>query len=105
MSLRVEFVFDRQRLEADGHSEEKAMRIVKNAFSQFDIRCHTEQPFLTFVGGERETDFAHMWLVIRALCKEDWFLTYASYCRWYNEDCEEDVLSYVKERIRKAGST
>lgn len=100
MSLRVEMKFNGEKLMNDGHSKEKAVRIVKNAFEKFNIRCESEDPVLTFVGGERETDYAYMWIVLRALFKEEWFLTYASYCRWYNEGCEEDVLTYAKAKNR-----
>ena len=101
--LCVEFTFDSEKLTEYGHREDAVINAIKAAFAERNIRCRYEQPVLSFVGGEDERDWGNMWVIIRSLCKEDWFLDCATSCMWYNEGDSEDVLAYVKEKQQKIG--
>ena len=56
MSLRVEFTFDSDKLAGYGYTEEDVVCSIKAAYAKYGIRCATEKPVLSFVGGEKETD-------------------------------------------------
>ena len=103
MSLRVEFAFDQNLLAGYGYTEDDVIGSIKAAYAKYGIRCATEKPVLSFVGGERESDFAHMWIIIMDLCDSAWFWDCATSCMWYNEGDSEDVLAYAKEKQRKIG--
>lgn len=101
MSLRVEFTFDPVRLARYGYTEDDVIRSIKAAYAKYGIRCATEKPVLSFVGGEKETDFGYMWVVIMSLCRSQWFIDCATSCMWYRKGHSEDVLRGAKEKLWK----
>ena len=101
MSLRIEFTFDQDLLAGYGYTEEDVIYSVKKAFAKYGIRCATEKPVLSFVGGEKETDFGYMWVVIMSLCRSEWFMDCATSCMWHRPGHSEDVLRGAKEKLWK----
>lgn len=101
MSLRVEFAFDQNLLAGYGYTEDDVIWSIKAAYAKYGIRCATEKPILSFVGGERESDFAHMWIIIMDLCDSAWFLDCATSCMWYRKGHYEDVLAQARNDRQK----
>ena len=101
MSLRVEFAFDPVRLSEYGYTEDDVIRSIKAVYAKYGIRCVRERPVLSFVGGDRKNDFAHMWIIIMDLCDSDWFLDCATSCMWYRKGHYEDVLAKARNDRQK----
>lgn len=98
MSLRVEMTFDSDKLAEYGYTKEDVVYSIKEAYAKYGIRCESEVPVHAFVGGERDTDFGYMWVVIMALCRSQWFMDCATSCMWYRTGYSEDVLKEARKR-------
>ena len=105
--LKVEIVFDEENIVAeDKYDIEKMYAVIDEAFAQYGIRKETKG---VYVGGEKGSDFAHMWKVNLQLTKEKWFMDNAVKWLWYNSDngidendfSVEDVLAYYRAKQSK----
>lgn len=92
--MKVEFIFDRSKVEQQGYSMPTIYQTIQKNFAAKNQRCTKEQETLAFEDNGGENDFSGMWSIIMALLRTDWFPKLASSCVWYEDDgSEEDVLS------------
>ncbi len=95
--MRVEFEFDRQKVEDLGHTVDEVYDLVKERFTERGLVCVSENEILAFRDQGGKEDFSAMWVLIVRIINSGWFLQCASACRWYDEfdsdETPEDVLS------------
>ena len=102
--MRVEFEFDREKVEARGYTLEDVHYTIKGAFAEYSLPCVTEGAILAFSGVGRRSDFSNLWTVIMELIETDWFLEIATACYWCEDGQRvEDVLSQAKADFKTEG--
>ena len=105
--MRVEFEFDRNKVEALGYHMEQVEACLKSVFFADSFRCTAEGHVMIFEDNDQKDDFANMWANIMDLINSSWFLKCATACRWYDlsdngeEELFEDVLAQAHHLIRK----
>lgn len=97
--MKVDFVFDKRLVEANGYTMEDIHETVKREFEAKNIPCVADGDVLSFSGGKGKNDFANIWAVLLRLTRSEWFLKFATSCIWKEDDNKwEDVLRQAREK-------
>lgn len=93
--MRVEFEFDRQKVEALGYTVQRVYDTIKRGFREQGLRCAADDEILAFTDNGGKEDFSHIWILIDQLINTSWFAACVTACRWYSYDDGgyEDVLA------------
>ena len=92
--MKVEFVFDQDKVKQRGYTMDTVYDTIKKNFAAKNLRCVSDGEILAFEDNGGANDFSGMWAIIMALLRTDWFVSFATSCVWYEDDgSEEDVLS------------
>ncbi len=96
--MKIEFAFDDNKIADSNLSKNEIYEHLKRSFSKYDLPCVKDDESLVFKGNGNENDYAHIWNLIIAYLKTDWFLKVASKCNFYKYDdgeVYEDILSVI----------
>jgi len=95
------FTFDKEKVEAAGYTMESVYKAMKQAFSNRNLECISEEEELAFSGTGHNNDYGNMSMLMRNLTLEDWFMDIVK--SWFFEcgSTREDVLSAVRDKIAK----
>lgn len=92
--MKVEFSFDKHKVEQHGYTLDTVHSTIKKNFAAKNLCCVADGDVLAFQDNGGVNDFANMWAIIMALLRTTWFVPLAASCTWYEDDgSEEDVLS------------
>jgi hypothetical protein len=92
--MKVEFAFDKRKVEQQGYTINAVHQTLKKNFTAKGLRCIEDGDTLCFADNGGDNDFSGMWAIIMALLRTDWFTCLAASCTWYDDDgTQEDVLS------------
>lgn len=103
--MRVEFEFDKVKIESLGYSFDDLKTTMKKIFAKNNLPCVIDTDVLAFADNNLDVDYSNMWLNITGLVNTKWFMECASACRWYDEEepdeVPEDVLSQAWKLIKQ----
>lgn len=96
--MRVEFTFDKELAEANGYDMEDIYETIKEEFAAKNLPCVSDGEVLSFADRGHKDDFAHMWVNIWRISQTEWFLKFATSCKFYEDDGKwEDVLRQARK--------
>ena len=93
--LQFKVSFDDTKIEKKNLRKEDIYYTIKKHFLQRGLRFVPDDKYLIFENTGRSTDYGHMWAIIMALLKCDWFTDCASDCVFIEDGEEEDILSQL----------
>lgn len=100
--MKVEMIFNKDKIVNDGYTLENIYENLKEAFTKRGLRCSSDNEILIFEGVGSVNDFANMISLLVKLLQIDWFIQYATSCILYEREngTSEDVLSQAS-KIRR----
>lgn len=102
--MKVEYEFDKTKIEALGYTEERIKATVKRIHEEKGLPCLLDDTVLVFTDNGRREDYSNLWINISRLINSKWFLKCATALHWFDEnddDVYEDVLLQAELLIRK----
>ena len=102
-TMKVEYAFDKTKLQALGYTYEQAVATVKRVHAERNLPCIADGEILAFSDNGNRQDYSNLWIIITRLINSSWFLKCATAMRWFDEnddDCYEDVLEQA-EKLRR----
>lgn len=102
--MKVEYEFDKKKIEGLGYTEERVKATVKRIHAEKGLPCLLDGRVLAFTDNGRREDYSNLWINISRLINSKWFLKCATALRWFDENDDEiyeDVLAQAELLIRK----
>ena len=93
--LQFKVSFDDEKIKKCGLEKNNIYYTVKIHFMARGLKFVPDDNFLIFENTGRSTDYGHMWAVICALLRCDWFVDTISSCVFL----EDGIVSDIAERL------
>ncbi|MDE6014230.1 MAG: hypothetical protein K2H41_00825 [Acetatifactor sp.] len=100
--MRVDFIFDKELVEASDYTMEDIYETIKREFEAKNLPCVSDGEVLSFADRGHKDDFSHIWVNIVRISRTEWFLDLATSCKFYEDDGKwEDVLAQARKKYAK----